>query len=190
MEVLVVYHHVPVACHHVPVACHHVPVAYHQVMEVLVVYYHMSVTCHRMPVTWHHMSVACHQVMVVNHSLLPNRVAASVITQVLHLRVQYHLVDQVRVMTSCDGIHCVLLVIIGIESIPFDTNEQCQPSTSPVSLPLKHFSSDPLLQYSASIDCPLPSSAAKQSSTNSDHTSTTGDSAVSSHGLGEDSDIM
>ena len=102
-----VYHHVSVACHHVPVACHHVPVTYHQVIEVVVVYHHVSVACHHMPVTGHHMSVACHQVMVVNHPLLPNRVAASVITQVLLLRVQYHLVDQVRVVTSCDVIHCV-----------------------------------------------------------------------------------
>ena len=38
---------------------------------------------------------------------------------------------------------------------------------------------------------PIPSSSTtKQSSTISDHTSTTGDSGVSSHGLGEGSDIM
>ena len=81
-------------------------------------------------------------------------------------------------------------MIIGTESILFDTDEQHQPSTSPVLLPLKHSSSDPLLHYSASIDSTLPSSTTKQSSTISDHTSTTGDSAASSHGLGEDSDIV
>ena len=38
---------------------------------------------------------------------------------------------------------------------------------------------------------PIPSSSTtKQSSTISDRTSTTGDSGVSSHGLGEDGDIM